>query len=42
MNTGLSEAQMQDFIAVLKAKVGQQEAKDAAALLQNVLRSRAK
>jgi 4-carboxymuconolactone decarboxylase len=42
MNTGLSEAQMQDFIAVLKAKVGQQEAEDAAAILQNVLSSRAK
>jgi 4-carboxymuconolactone decarboxylase len=42
MNTGLSEAQMQDFIAVLKAKVGQQEAEDAAAILHNVLSSRAK
>lgn len=42
MNTGLSEAQMQDFIAVLEAKVDQQEAEDAAALLQNVLSSRAK
>jgi 4-carboxymuconolactone decarboxylase len=42
MNTGLSEAQMQDFIAVLKARVGQQEAEDAAAILQNVLGSRAK
>ena len=42
MNTGLSEAQMQDFIAVLKAKVGQQEAEDAAAILQNVSSSRAK
>jgi 4-carboxymuconolactone decarboxylase len=41
MNTGLSEAQMQGFIAVLKAKVGRQEAEDAAAILQNVLRSRA-
>jgi 4-carboxymuconolactone decarboxylase len=40
MNIGLSEAQMQDFIAVLK--VGQQEAEDAAAILQNVLSSRAK
>jgi 4-carboxymuconolactone decarboxylase len=37
MNTGLSEAQMQDFIAVLKAKVGQQEAEDAAAILSKVL-----
>jgi 4-carboxymuconolactone decarboxylase len=42
MNTGLSEAQMQDFVAVLKARVGQQEAEDAAAILQNVLGSRAK
>ena len=37
MNTGLSEAQMQDFIAVLKAKVGQQEAEDAAAILSKAL-----
>jgi 4-carboxymuconolactone decarboxylase len=42
MNTGLSEAQMEGFIAVLKAKVGQQEAEDAAAILRNVLGSRAK
>jgi 4-carboxymuconolactone decarboxylase len=42
MNTGLSEAQMHDFIAVLKARVGQQEAEDAAAILQNVLSIRAK
>ena len=41
MNTGLSEAQMQDFIAVLKAQVGQQEAEDAAAILQHVVGSRA-
>jgi len=37
MNTGLSEAQMQDFIAVLKGQVGQQEADDAAAILQKVV-----
>jgi 4-carboxymuconolactone decarboxylase len=42
MNTGLSEAQMHNFVAVLKAKVGQQEAEDAAAILRNVLSSRAK
>ena len=36
MNTGLSEAQMQDFVAVLKAQVGQPEAEDAAAILQKV------
>lgn len=41
MNTGLSEAHMQGFIAVLKAKVGQQEAEDAAAILQKVLSRRA-
>jgi 4-carboxymuconolactone decarboxylase len=40
MNTGLSEAQMQDFIAILKAKVGQQEAEDAA-ILRKVLSRRA-
>ncbi len=40
MNTGLSEAQMHDFIAVLKAKVGQQEAEDASAILSQVLSSR--
>jgi 4-carboxymuconolactone decarboxylase len=42
MNTGLSEAQMQDFIEVLKAKVGQQEAADAAVILRNVLNRRGK
>jgi alkylhydroperoxidase/carboxymuconolactone decarboxylase family protein YurZ len=42
MNTGLSEAQMQDFIAVLKAKVGQQEAEDAAAILRKLFTNRAK
>lgn len=42
LDAGLSKAQMQDFIAVLKAQVGQQEAEDAAAILQNVLGSRAK
>jgi alkylhydroperoxidase/carboxymuconolactone decarboxylase family protein YurZ len=41
MNTGLSEAHMQDVVAVLRARVGQQEAEDAAAVLQNVLGSRA-
>jgi 4-carboxymuconolactone decarboxylase len=40
MNTGLSEAQMHDFIAVVKAKVGQQEAKNASAILSQVLSSR--
>jgi 4-carboxymuconolactone decarboxylase len=42
MNAGLSEAQMQDFVAVLKAQVGQQEAEDAGAILQHVLGRRAK
>lgn len=42
MNTGLSKAQMQDFVAVLKAQVGQLEAEDAAAILQHVLGRRAK
>ena len=42
MNTGLSEAQMHHFIAVLKARVGQQEAGDAAAVLRKVLTNRAK
>jgi hypothetical protein len=42
MNTGLSAAQMQDFIAVLTAKVGQREVKDASAVLSEVLSDRAK
>jgi alkylhydroperoxidase/carboxymuconolactone decarboxylase family protein YurZ len=42
MNTGLSEAQMQDFIAVLQAQVGQQEAEDAAGLLRQVLAHKAR
>ncbi|MCB0069738.1 MAG: carboxymuconolactone decarboxylase family protein, partial [Caldilineaceae bacterium] len=36
MNTGLTEAQMHEFIAILREKVGQQEADDAAAILQRV------
>ncbi|MBE0598994.1 MAG: carboxymuconolactone decarboxylase family protein [Desulfuromonadales bacterium] len=42
MNVGLSEAQMRDFISVLRAKVGEREAEDAAEILAEVLRSRAK
>jgi len=42
MNTGLTEAQMQDFIAVLQSKVGTQEAESASAILAEVLRTRAK
>ena len=41
MNTGLTEAQMKDFIAVLKAKVGTQEAESADAILGKVLSNRA-
>ncbi len=41
MNIGLSEAQMHEFTVVLKAKVGQQEAEEASAILSNVLSSRA-
>ena len=40
MNTGLSEAQIHTFIAVLKEKVGQQEAEGATAVLNHVLNSR--
>ena len=40
MNTGLSEAQLFDFIAVLKAKVGYQEAEGASAILRDVLGNR--
>jgi len=42
MNTGLSETQMQDFIAILLAKVGKKEADGAAELLGKVISSRAK
>ncbi|MCB8988736.1 MAG: carboxymuconolactone decarboxylase family protein [Ardenticatenaceae bacterium] len=41
MNIGLSEAQMHAFIAVLKDKVGQEEAEGATAVLTQVLSSRA-
>jgi len=40
MNTGLSEAQMQAFIAVLDAKVGKKEAGDAAKILAKVIGSK--
>ena len=40
MNTGLTEAQMKDFIAVLKAEVGDEEAKDALQVLVVVLGNR--
>jgi alkylhydroperoxidase/carboxymuconolactone decarboxylase family protein YurZ len=41
MNTGLSEAQMQDFISVLEVKVGKKEAEDALELLAKALSNRA-
>jgi alkylhydroperoxidase/carboxymuconolactone decarboxylase family protein YurZ len=37
MNTGLTEAQLKDFIAVLETKVGKQEAEIASEILQKVL-----
>ncbi|MDR1935235.1 MAG: carboxymuconolactone decarboxylase family protein [Candidatus Accumulibacter sp.] len=40
MNTGLSEAQMRQFVSVLGGKVGQDEAERAGRLLEIVLKSR--
>jgi 4-carboxymuconolactone decarboxylase len=42
MNTGLTEAQMKNFISVLTSKVGTKEAERASELLAEVLRTRAK
>lgn len=42
MNVGLTEAQMKDFISVLKASVGMEEADGAAKVLTEVLKTRAK
>lgn len=42
MNTGLTEAQLKDFIAVLESRVGKQEAEIANEVLDNVLRNRTK
>ena len=42
MNTGLSEAQMKDFISVLESKVGKSEAESANEILAEVLSNRAK
>jgi 4-carboxymuconolactone decarboxylase len=42
MNTGLTEAQMKNFIAVLQSKVGTKEAESASAILAEVLSNRAK
>src|SRR5215216_5988655 len=41
MNTGLTAAQMQEFIAVLQSKVGTKEAESASAILAEVLSNRA-
>ncbi len=40
MNTGLTEAQMKDFISILNTKVGQKEAESANQVLRAVLQSR--
>lgn len=42
MNTGLTESQMRDFIAVLNDKVGEKESISAAGVLADVLRTRTK
>jgi 4-carboxymuconolactone decarboxylase len=42
MNTGLTAAQMQEFITVLQSKVGTKEAESASAILAEVLRNRTK
>ena len=42
MHTGLTEAQMKDFISVLKSKVGAKEAESASEILAEVLSNRAK
>jgi 4-carboxymuconolactone decarboxylase len=42
MNTGLTEAQMKNFIAVLTSKVGTKEAESASELLAEVLSNRAR
>jgi 4-carboxymuconolactone decarboxylase len=40
MNTGLTEAQMRDFISVLKSRVGEKEAVNANEILATVLANR--
>lgn len=40
MNTGLTEAQMKDFISVLRSKIGKKEADNASEILGKVLSSR--
>jgi hypothetical protein len=42
MNTGLTEAQIKDFISVLESRVGKQEAEIADEVFAKVLSSRAK
>lgn len=42
MNTGMTEAQLHEFVAIIKLKAGAQEAETAAQLLREVLRARAK
>lgn len=42
MNIGLTEAQMKDFISVLKSKVGKKEGESASEILTEVLKSRTK
>lgn len=42
MNMGLTEAQMKDFVVVLKSEVGEQQAADASKLLSEVLSARSK
>jgi 4-carboxymuconolactone decarboxylase len=42
MNTGLTAAQMKDFVSVLESKVGEKEAENASEILGQVLSARAK
>lgn len=42
LNTGLTEAQMQAFVSVLRAKIGESEAERASAVLESVLQDRAR
>jgi alkylhydroperoxidase/carboxymuconolactone decarboxylase family protein YurZ len=42
MNTGLTEAQMKDYVSVLESKVGKKEAENASEVLGQVLSARAK
>jgi alkylhydroperoxidase/carboxymuconolactone decarboxylase family protein YurZ len=42
MNTGLTEAQMKDFISVLAARVGKREAENTSEILVEILKNRSK